>query len=633
MSSSASDRPAPSRRDPAKDRRKRDVLHRWKRSQQAYAKQYAHRMECLADVAEAFGDEPDRELILHAAGTARMGQGSTQTQVEISRRLRQNFPRALVLLKRGTMFVRTVEILLQVTKNASDAVQHEVGCRLIDEIAELDAADVSRRVAAVLPEVESELEEQAQRDRHERAKANRGMWVLPVQDGMARIGVETDQLSAALFAAAFGELDRAQAELDRRDGVSRPAGQRQADLFAELPARYLALCEAIQSGCTDDLIAEAAARNQAAAAARGLSALGVKGPVQDFLPLGLPPVGPPKAWQLHLTELQVQLLRVPVKSDVLLNAHVPVTTLLELDNRAMRLDGAGNSYLPAFHARTLLPTAALRRVLVDHLTGIPVAVDPQVWAAPVQDVEIPPYRGLYPVACPHDDCGESHELAVTTGGPPPRARSGVTSTRRRQRNVDRAAREQRRRLFDMARIYVAVDESERRHDPSASLRAFVQLRDQTSRGVGCTRPAGSCDLDHRDDFAKGGQTAAWNLDAQGRRAHHGKDGGWVPQRDEGTGVMTWTSPLGFVYKRYPAWDRPPVIPPDATIPPVDGQGAPKPARDRVEDPDRPLWRDPRHESRPRRGASEVPPRAEPDDAPRVQPRTRSWQPDEGPPPF
>jgi hypothetical protein len=581
-------------RDPGKDRAKREALRRWKRSQEAFARQYAHRMESLADLATAFRDDPEREVILEAAGTARMGQVAVATQLESARRLRENFPHALVLLKRGRMFVRTIEIVLQVTKNASDAVQHEVGRRVLPEIAEWDAADVSRRVAAVLPEVESQLEETAQRDRHERAKSNRGMWVLPLQDGMARIGAEVDHVAAARFAAGFDELDRAQAALDRRDGVARCAGQRRADLMAELPARLLALTAALQQGRTEALLTEVAARNTLAVAAHA-------GDPSEPRPAS-------RAWDLDLAELLVQLLRVPVEASVTLNAHVPVTTLLELDQRAMRLDVRGAHYLPAFHARALLPTAALRRVLVDHLTGIPIAVEPVVHAPPVRPIEV--------VAASHT-CGCERGAVERTG------RKQLTAAQRAVREHERAVRTQRRRLFAMCTAYVALEEAESNHDPSAALRALVRLRDQSCRGVGCTRHARGCDLDHRQDWAKGGLTAAWNLDAESPRCHHSKDGGWVPEKDESTGVMTWTSALGSVYGRRPAWDPPPAIGDDARIPHAITQPSVPASRAREEDPDRLLWREPLDGSHQAALAPDAPP----------CPVPRSTWGDDGPPPF
>ena len=174
----------------------------------------------------------------------------------------------------------------------------------------------------------------------------------------------------------------------------------------------------------------------------------------------------------------------------------------------------------------------------------------------------------------------------------------------------------------MCSLYVAVDQAETQHDPSPALRELIQLRDQSCRGIGCSRHARSCDLDHRQDWAKGGPTAAWNLDTQSPRCHHSKDGGWTPDRDQTTGVMTWTSTLGNSYTRQPAWDPPPAIRDDAQIPRQITPPTPPAVRDREEDPDRPLLREP--------VAENALPKPEP--TPReAGPSRRSW--DDGPPPF
>ena len=50
----------------------------------------------------------------------------------------------------------------------------------------------------------------------------------------------------------------------------------------------------------------------------------------------------------------------------------------------------------------------------------------------------------------------------------------------------------------------AVVEVSRRY-PTAGLREYVNTRTRTCVGVGCSRPAESCDTDHTVDYAKGGQ--------------------------------------------------------------------------------------------------------------------------------
>jgi hypothetical protein len=55
-----------------------------------------------------------------------------------------------------------------------------------------------------------------------------------------------------------------------------------------------------------------------------------------------------------------------------------------------------------------------------------------------------------------------------------------------------------------------VMEVSRRH-PSTGLRDYVTTRTPTCIGVGCARPAESCELDHTHDYTAGGPTSADNL--------------------------------------------------------------------------------------------------------------------------
>ena len=100
--------------------------------------------------------------------------------------------------------------------------------------------------------------------------------------------------------------------------MQRTADQRRADLFAALPA----------------LVLDARARLAAA---------------------GLPVTGSPK-----------------LTPTVVLNVDVPVATVLELSAEPGTMDGYGP--ISAEHVRLLRPTV-LRQILVDDLTGRPVAVD------------------------------------------------------------------------------------------------------------------------------------------------------------------------------------------------------------------------------------------------------------------
>jgi len=342
---------------------------------------------------------------------------------------------------------------------------------------------------------------------------------------MARIGAEVDQIAAHRFALDLEELVRAEKALDVRTGRSRTTQQRRADVLAELPGRFIAITRALQSGRGEELRREAEQRWREAGG----------GPEE-------PPAEPAPGQPLQGDELVAALLSVPVRNPVTMHVHTPVTTVLDLDNRACTVEGLG--VIPAFQARLLRPVASLARLWVDARTGVPLGMD--------SDAEPPPDPDADPQA--------TAELV-------------------------------RRRLLGMLRPTAVRDEAEPRHDPSARLRRLVEVRDVRCDGPGCPMPAGRCELDHEQDWAHGGVTAAWNIKARSPRCHHGKHDGWdVVHHPDGS--STWTSPTGRVYHRRSAWQPP-------HPPPVDDQGdvvLPPPRPDALDDTDPredwnlPLWR-------------------------------------------
>ena len=117
----------------------------------------------------------------------------------------------------------------------------------------------------------------------------------------------------------------------------------------------------------------------------------------------------------------------------------------------------------------------------------------------------------------------------------------------------------------------AVMEVTRRY-PSADLREFVNTRTPTCVGVGCSRPAESCEADHTVDYAKGGPTAEANLGPACR--HHNLmklEGGWQLNQPE-PGHFVWTTPTGQQYEVLP---EPPTDPtPDPVTAPTDDDDPP-----------------------------------------------------------
>jgi Domain of unknown function (DUF222) len=88
---------------------------------------------------------------------------------------------------------------------------------------------------------------------------------------------------------------------------------------------------------------------------------------------------------------------------------------------------------------------------------------------------------------------------------------------------------------------------------SAALRAWVQARDQTCRGPGCSADAVTCDIDHTLPVTEGGLTRADDLGPFCRRDHtfkHDPDTGWTVQQTN-PGRFAWTAPTGRVHIREP----------------------------------------------------------------------------------
>jgi hypothetical protein len=603
------------------------ALEQVRRLEVAKAQAYAVEARALAELAGHF--QGDSSVFLELSGTARIGQIKAAGSCDRATRLVEGFPVALGLLEQGTMFVGTAELLLAVTKNCSERVRREVDRRLSGQVAALDAADARARISAAVLEIEAELDLAEQQRRYAQARANRGVWVKPVEDGMARIGAEVDAVAAKEFALALEELDRAQKVEDDRCGVVRTKAQRMADVLAELPTRHLALLQAQRAGRVDELLAQALGT----AAGTGLSGAGASiggapGSGALELPLDLPPAGPPRPWDLELDELVTALLRLPVRPPRTLNVHVAASTTLGLDTRACIVEGLGP--LPGWLAPVLLPDATLRRVLVDRTTGLPLHLSDTM--PPVLEVDGLLHRRRPddpPGPRPGPRPGPPHPPDTPPGSPPDTGSDDDRSTDADaavEAAADAAAAQawrDRRRLSAVLLGPAVLAGPEPQYAPSTRLRRLVQVRDLRCIGPGCSRAATACDLDHEDEYAHGGATAEWNLSAKSERCHGAKHNGWQVRRDRRTGITTWTSPLGRVYTRQPAWRPPPALPGDVVL----GAPAPRtPAQVESRYPhDRPLWPAPKPASAPK-------PAGKPEPTPGTRTGGLGW--DNGtPPPF
>ena len=105
------------------------------------------------------------------------------------------------------------------------------------------------------------------------------------------------------------------------------------------------------------------------------------------------------------------------------------------------------------------------------------------------------------------------------------------------------------------------------HPVPTDMRRWLQLRDQTCRKPGCTRPAHQCDINHTCAYEHGGETCHDNLAHLCKKHHNEKHHTtWRYQHADDRGTLTWTSPAGREYTARPAQDLQPPQPPRTSPP-------------------------------------------------------------------
>ncbi|WKK72495.1 DUF222 domain-containing protein [Rathayibacter oskolensis] len=102
--------------------------------------------------------------------------------------------------------------------------------------------------------------------------------------------------------------------------------------------------------------------------------------------------------------------------------------------------------------------------------------------------------------------------------------------------------------------------------PPPQMRLALQLRDQTCRFPGCTRPASTSEADHTIEWRHGGETSLENLASLCTAHHHVRHGDRWTYRLHPDGTADWSTPTGrHVTTRPPALPgRPPAPPPRFT---------------------------------------------------------------------
>jgi hypothetical protein len=126
--------------------------------------------------------------------------------------------------------------------------------------------------------------------------------------------------------------------------------------------------------------------------------------------------------------------------------------------------------------------------------------------------------------------------------------------------------------------------------PGRGLRRFVYVRDRECVFPGCRIPAHHTDMDHSDDYARGGETAEDNLAPACRHDHRLKhEAGWHLEQPT-PGHLRWTSRLGHTYDVRPKpvmpW-LPDPIPPDPKDRVHDNSRPDGPANQHILEPEEP----------------------------------------------
>lgn len=132
------------------------------------------------------------------------------------------------------------------------------------------------------------------------------------------------------------------------------------------------------------------------------------------------------------------------------------------------------------------------------------------------------------------------------------------------------------RLFTDPVTGAVLGLGKKRYKVPKDLRTWLELRDETCRFPGCGRPASRTDIDHTEDWAKGGSTDAGNLACLCEPHHLMKHTTMWHVVQRGNGVLDWRSPTGQVHTTRPALELQGSSPPKTHLsntqpvdPPVD----------------------------------------------------------------
>ncbi|WP_022880189.1 HNH endonuclease signature motif containing protein [Microbacterium sp. B19] len=313
-------------------------------------------------------DMAERAAVAEIAVRLRLAEQTVRTRAAHAAVLRERCPQVWTVFADGLVSERhaieTARLAATLPADPASWEAFDAGAR--DRALRLSPARFATSARVLRERVHPESVE----TRHQRARADRGVWMTAELDGMATL---TAFLPADRAAAAMTHLDRAARHLATIEGEDRTLAQLRADAFADLLAG---------AGTAGDATADSSASTRDAG-----------------------------------TERAARPSPAPARPTVIVT--IPALTLLDADDTPATLDGYGPIDLDTGRRLAGEATSWIR-VLTHPVTGTPLALDRTTYRVPTA---LRRWLGVTSPTCafpgcgrPARDCDLDHLHAWSEGG-------------------------------------------------------------------------------------------------------------------------------------------------------------------------------------------------------------------------
>ncbi|HZZ95731.1 MAG TPA: DUF222 domain-containing protein [Jatrophihabitantaceae bacterium] len=189
----------------------------------------AAQMERTIAAASDPGDERsiDREEI---ACAMRWSFGYTQSRIVAAHKLVDDLPATLDALGRGRINPEHAQAAAEATYQLDARLTGKVEARVLDRAPDQTVTEFKRSLTRAVHRVDPATAEQ----KHDRAKAERGISLRPLPDGMAGLWTVHDAVTAQALLTRVVALAGTPTAADRAGGDLRSADARRADTLADL---------------------------------------------------------------------------------------------------------------------------------------------------------------------------------------------------------------------------------------------------------------------------------------------------------------------------------------------------------------------------------------------------------------